>query len=212
MPIKYAAIYLEGNRVAEQPAGGYPALAETCQRLADKEIKINKYNRTKLTDDAQGVDVNYLATGRSVLIVCVSSTDTAVRTSFDMLGRVEAKCRGDRQDWPNPSQTLKHEMEYANDPRNDIAKKVQGEIAEIQDIMMENMDKMLDRHDKLEGMVAKSDALANEGETFFKRGRELRRKMCCQQAKMTFMLVAVVLVIILIIVLIVCKPNFSSCS
>eukprot|EP01064_Diplonema_japonicum_P021633 TRINITY_DN3119_c1_g1_i1.p1 TRINITY_DN3119_c1_g1~~TRINITY_DN3119_c1_g1_i1.p1 ORF type:complete len:220 (+),score=40.55 TRINITY_DN3119_c1_g1_i1:23-661(+) len=212
MPIKYSAIFLEGNRVAEHPAGGYAALAETCQRLADKEARINKYNRTKLTDDSQGVDVNYLATGRDVLIVCVSTTDMPVRTSFDMLGRVEVKCRGDRQDWPSPSETLKRESEYANDPRNDIAKKVQGEIAEIQDIMMENMDKMLDRHDKLENMVQKSDALANEGQTFFKRGRELRRKMCCQQAKMTIMVVVVVMVVILVAVLVICKPNFSSCS
>ena len=31
-----------------------------------------QYNRAKLTDDTQGVDVNYLATGRGTLVACVS--------------------------------------------------------------------------------------------------------------------------------------------
>ena len=117
-----------------------------------------------------------------------------MRQSFDMLTRVEQKFRGASQDWPNAKETLKKDMEYANDPRNDAAKAVQGQISEIQDIMMENMDKMLDRQDKLEGMVQKSETLAHEGSQFKKRGRDLKRRMCCQEAKMTAMIVAVVLV------------------
>ncbi|KAJ9470257.1 hypothetical protein DIPPA_20000 [Diplonema papillatum] len=211
MPIKYAAVFFGSQRVAEYPST-FPSHSELCQKLANKEARINKYNRSKLTDDAHGVDVSYLATGRDVLVCCVSTQDVAMRISFDMLARIEQKTRGDRQDWPSPKETLKKEMEFSNDPRNDAAKLVQNQISEIQDIMMDNVDKMLDRQDKIENMVQKTDALANEGQTFFKRGRDIRRKMCCQQAKMTIMVAVIVLVVIFIIILFACNPNFSRCS
>ena len=111
-----------------------------------------------------------------------------------MLGKVEAKCRGASQDWGNAKETLKKEMEFANDPRNDVVTAVQGQIGEIQDIMMENMDKMLERGDKIEGMVQKSENIASEGAQFRKRGKELKTKMWCQDMKVKAMMCFVLLV------------------
>ena len=169
-------------------------------------------NRAKLTDDSQGVDINYIVNAQGLILICVTTQDLPIRVGFDFLGRVERTCKGDRQDWSFDSTTLKKEVAWSNDPSNDAARKVQGQIDEVKDIMLENVDKVLERHDKLETMVQKSDQMANEAQTFFKHGRSLRRKMCCQEAKLNMMMIGAVVIVALIIVLVVCKPNFSSCS
>eukprot|EP01060_Flectonema_neradi_P007579 TRINITY_DN15319_c0_g1_i1.p1 TRINITY_DN15319_c0_g1~~TRINITY_DN15319_c0_g1_i1.p1 ORF type:complete len:213 (+),score=27.54 TRINITY_DN15319_c0_g1_i1:47-685(+) len=212
MPIKYAAVFQGATRVAEHPVAQFPALSDICQKLATKESSKGKTNRAKLTDDSQGVDINYTVNSQGLILICVTTQDLPIRVGFDFLARVEKNCKGDRRDWTFDKDTLRKEVAWSNDPQNDIARKVQGQIDEVKDIMLENVDKVLERHDKLETMVQKSDQMANEAQTFFKRGRDIRRKLCCQEVKLNMMMVGAVVIVIIVIVLIVCKPNFSSCS
>ncbi|KAJ3429625.1 vamp (vesicle associated membrane protein) [Anaeramoeba flamelloides] len=79
--------------------------------------------------------------------------------------------------------------------------KVQKEVDEVKNIMGENIDKVIDRGEKLENLEERSTQL-NENSYQFKKGAtKLKRNMCMQNLKLTLIIAMIVIIIILIIVL-----------
>ncbi|EFJ37930.1 hypothetical protein SELMODRAFT_164037 [Selaginella moellendorffii] len=102
---------------------------------------------------------------------------------------------------------LKEHMQYCvthPDEMNKIAK-IKAQVSEVKGIMMDNIEKVLDRGEKIELLVDKTDNLRFQADNFRRQGRDLRRKMWLQNMKVKLIVLGIVIVLILIIWLSICK-------
>ncbi|GAB2294157.1 hypothetical protein Dimus_028377 [Dionaea muscipula] len=101
---------------------------------------------------------------------------------------------------------LKEHMQYCVDHPEEMNKlaKVQAQISEVKGVMMENIEKVLDRGDKVDLLVDKTDNLHNQAQDFRQHGTRMRRKMWLQNMKLKLIVLGIVIALILIIVLSAC--------
>ncbi|KAB2600465.1 vesicle-associated membrane protein 726 [Pyrus ussuriensis x Pyrus communis] len=102
---------------------------------------------------------------------------------------------------------LKDHMKYCVDHPEEINKlaKVKAQVTEVKGVMMENIEKVLDRGEKIELLVDKTDNLRSQAQDFRTQGTKMKRKMWLQNMKMKLIVVAILVVIALIIYLSICR-------
>ncbi|GMH02528.1 hypothetical protein Nepgr_004367 [Nepenthes gracilis] len=101
---------------------------------------------------------------------------------------------------------LKEQMQYCVDHPEEVNKlaKVKAQVSEVKGVMMENIEKVLDRGEKIELLVDKTDTLHSQAQDFRTKGTQMRRKMWLQNMKIKLIVLGIILALILIIVLSVC--------
>lgn len=101
---------------------------------------------------------------------------------------------------------LKEQMQYCVDHPEEVSKlaKVKAQVSEVKGVMMENIDKVIDRGEKIEVLVDKTENLRSQAQDFRQQGTQLRRKMWYQNMKIKLIVLAIIIALILIIVLSVC--------
>nr|VDC64491.1 unnamed protein product [Brassica rapa] len=101
---------------------------------------------------------------------------------------------------------LKEHMQYCMDHPDEISKlaKVKAQVSEVKGVMMENIEKVLDRGEKIELLVDKTENLRSQAQDFRTTGTQMRRKMWLQNMKIKLIVLAIIVALILIIVLSVC--------
>lgn len=106
------------------------------------------------------------------------------------------------------SGVLQQRMRYfANDPNADTISRVRGGVAEVKNIMVENIEKVLERGERIELLVDKTDHLQSQSFAFKRDARQLKQKMWWSKIRWWAALAAVVLVIIYIVLAIFCGPK-----
>eukprot|EP00878_Enallax_costatus_P029701 GHUV01032243.1.p4 GENE.GHUV01032243.1~~GHUV01032243.1.p4 ORF type:complete len:101 (+),score=28.54 GHUV01032243.1:854-1156(+) len=90
---------------------------------------------------------------------------------------------------------------FSNDPSADVVNRVRGEITQVKDIMIENIEKVLDRGEKLDLLVDKTELLQGEAFAFRREAKRARRVMWWKNVRMWFIMGGVVAAIIFIIVM-----------
>ncbi|KAH8492641.1 hypothetical protein H0E87_022017 [Populus deltoides] len=83
--------------------------------------------------------------------------------------------------------------------------KVKAQVSEVKGVMMENIEKVLDRGEKIELLVDKTENLHSQAQDFRSQGTQIRRKMWLQNMKVKLIVLGILIALILIIVLSVCK-------
>jgi hypothetical protein len=73
-------------------------------------------------------------------------------------------------------------------------------LNEVTQIMINNVDNILERGEKLDSLVEKSDNLTKEAKTFRDNSKSLRSKFCIKNLKFSLIIVAIVIVLVLIII------------
>ncbi|CAK8531194.1 unnamed protein product [Lathyrus sativus] len=98
---------------------------------------------------------------------------------------------------------LKEHMQYCVDHPDEISKlaKVKAQVSEVKGVMMENIEKVLDRGEKIELLVDKTDNLHHQAQDFRSSGTSIRRKMWLQNMKVKLIVLGILIALILIIVL-----------
>ncbi|KAH0467191.1 hypothetical protein IEQ34_004429 [Dendrobium chrysotoxum] len=101
---------------------------------------------------------------------------------------------------------LKEHMQYCADHPEEISKfaKVKAQVSEVKGVMMENIEKVLDRGEKIELLVDKTENLRSQAQDFRQQGTKMRRKMWIQNMKVKLIVLSIIIALILIIVLSVC--------
>ncbi|EYU19818.1 hypothetical protein ABFS83_06G085100 [Erythranthe nasuta] len=99
---------------------------------------------------------------------------------------------------------LKEHMQYCMNHPEEMNKlsKLKAQITEVKGIMMDNIEKVLDRGEKIELLVDKTENLQFQADSFQRQGRQLRRQMWMQNLRMKLMVGGAILVLIFIIWLI----------
>ncbi|XP_018083478.1 vesicle-associated membrane protein 3 [Xenopus laevis] len=93
---------------------------------------------------------------------------------------------------PGPSAT--------GDPGNRRLQQTQAQVNEVVDIMRVNVDKVLERDQKLTDLDDRADALQAGASQFETSAAKLKRKYWWKNCKMWAILIAVVVIIIIIII------------
>ena len=97
-------------------------------------------------------------------------------------------------------------MQYCLTHPEEISKlsKLKAQITEVKGIMMDNIEKVLDRGEKIELLVDKTENLQFQADSFQRQGRQLRRKMWLQNLQMKLMVGGGILILIIVLWVIAC--------
>ncbi|XP_073118254.1 vesicle-associated membrane protein 727 [Elaeis guineensis] len=101
---------------------------------------------------------------------------------------------------------LKEHMQYCINHPEEMGKlsKLKAQITEVKGIMMDNIEKVLDRGEKIELLVDKTESLQFQADSFQRQGRQLRRKMWLQNLQFKLIIAAALIAVILITWLMAC--------
>ncbi|XP_004491228.1 vesicle-associated membrane protein 711-like [Cicer arietinum] len=111
------------------------------------------------------------------------------------------------------SRVLSQQMEYySNDPNADRINRLKGEMSQVRNVMIENIDKVLDRGDRLELLVDKAANMQGNTIRFRKQARRFRSTVWWKNVKLMIALIVILLVIVYAVMAFVCHgPALPSC-
>ncbi|XP_073283529.1 vesicle-associated membrane protein 711-like [Primulina huaijiensis] len=111
------------------------------------------------------------------------------------------------------SRVLGRQMDFfSNDPNADRINRLRGEMSQVRNVMIENIDKVLDRGDHLELLVDKTATMQGNTLRFRKQTRRFRRNVWWRNVWLTVALVILLLVIVYVVMGFVCHgPTLPSC-
>ncbi|WOL18800.1 vesicle-associated membrane protein [Canna indica] len=99
------------------------------------------------------------------------------------------------------SRVLHQQMEFfSSNPNADTLNRVRGEVSEIHTIMVENIEKVLDRGDRIALLVDKTSTMQDSAFHFRKQSRRLRRALWMKNAKLLAVLTFAIVVLLYIII------------
>ncbi|CAG9325437.1 unnamed protein product [Blepharisma stoltei] len=110
--------------------------------------------------------------------------------------------------------TMKERMQYFNtDPNADKLKIVKQTLDKTRDVMIENIDKVIQRGDKIELLVSKTAYMSDQAIDFRKTSARVKRHMWCKNFKLTLIIIGIIVLVIGFIVLLACGGfTFPYCS
>ena len=88
---------------------------------------------------------------------------------------------------------------------------IQGELDEARHVMVNNIESVLERGEKIELLVDKTESLNHQAFRFAKGARSLRREMWLQNLKMVLCVLFVVGLAALFISMMACGADFAKC-
>ncbi|XP_047332299.1 vesicle-associated membrane protein 724 [Impatiens glandulifera] len=101
---------------------------------------------------------------------------------------------------------MKEHMQYIIDHAEEIEKliKVKAQVSEVKSIMLENIDKTIERGENLTVLSDKAEDLRETANDFRKKGTKIRRKMWYQNVKIKLVVFGILLLLILLIWVSIC--------
>lgn len=103
------------------------------------------------------------------------------------------------------SRVLHQQMEFfSSNPSADTLSRVQGEVGEIRTIMVDNIDKILERGDRIELLVDKTATMQDSSFHFRKQSKRLRRALWTKNAKLLAMLTCLIVLLLYLIIAVAC--------
>lgn len=103
----------------------------------------------------------------------------------------------------------------ASTSRSNNLDRLQSDVSEVTHLLKENVEKVVQRGDKIDDLQTRSEELQIGATHFNRRANQVRRKMCWQNCKMTLIIAFVVFIIIAVIITIIIvelKPWDKSSS
>ncbi|RDX68069.1 Vesicle-associated membrane protein 724 [Mucuna pruriens] len=189
--------------------GNFPAIAAQCLQ------KIPSSNN-KFTYNCDHHTFNFLVEdGYAYCVVAKESVSKQISIAF--LERVKADFKqrygGGKADTAVAKSlnkefgpVMKEHMKYIIDHAEEIEKliKVKAQVSEVKSIMLENIDKAIDRGENLTILADKTETLHSQAQDFRKKGTQIRRKMWYQNMKIKLVVLGILFLLILVIWLSVC--------
>lgn len=102
---------------------------------------------------------------------------------------------------------LEEHMLYVTSNPEEVQRlsRIKSQVAEVKGIMMENIEKVLDRNEKIDLLVDKSTGLQSDAHNFQRQGQKIRRRLWFQHFRLKLFVLLLVVVIAMVIYLSVCK-------
>ncbi|XP_071736345.1 putative vesicle-associated membrane protein 726 [Rutidosis leptorrhynchoides] len=219
MPSQGSLIYsfvARGNVILAE----YTEFTGNFQSVAAQCLQKLPTNNNRFTYNCDGHTFNYLIEqGYTYCVVAVESAGRELPIAFlervkdefyNKYGTGKGKTATSKSLNKEFGSKMKDQMRYCVSHPEEISKiaKVKAQVSEVKGVMMENIEKVLDRGEKIELLVDKTDNLRNQAQDFKKQGTKMKRKMWIQNMKVKLIVFGIIVALILIIVLSIC-PGFK---
>ncbi|KAH7546323.1 hypothetical protein FEM48_Zijuj01G0188100 [Ziziphus jujuba var. spinosa] len=111
------------------------------------------------------------------------------------------------------SRILSQQMDhYSNDPNADRLNRLKGEMTQIRSVMIDNIEKVLERGDRLSLLVEKTSTMQGNAVRFKRQSRRLKNTLWWKNVKLTASLIFILLVVIYVVLALACHgPLLASC-
>ncbi|XP_010519953.1 PREDICTED: vesicle-associated membrane protein 713-like [Tarenaya hassleriana] len=111
------------------------------------------------------------------------------------------------------SRVLGQQMEYySNDPNADRIIRMKGEMSQVRNVMIENIDKVLDRGEHLELLVDKTVNMRGNTFSFRKQARRFNNRVWWRNIQLLIVLILTLSVLVYVVAAFVCRgPALPSC-
>eukprot|EP01035_Chromulina_nebulosa_P068381 gene68381-93712_t len=100
-------------------------------------------------------------------------------------------------------------MDFYNSSSSDSLSAVTSRLDDVKNVMIENIDTLMQRGEKLELLVEKTDMLQAEAFKFEKSSRELKRTMYWRRLKLYLLASLILALIIWLISSLICGFDYS---
>jgi len=150
---------------------------------------------TKKSYSAKGYTFNYV-TEKQACFLCVADETFARRMCFTFLERVKQEYS---QKGKVPKSFLEHEMQYFSNPDADKLANLQGQVGELKGIMIENIDRILERGEKMEEIDRQTADMVVSSQAFHTSSRKLKCELIRKNIKLTLILCGICIAILVII-------------
>ncbi|KAF2838663.1 synaptobrevin-domain-containing protein [Patellaria atrata CBS 101060] len=233
-PLLYSCIAYNSTILTEHTAS---ASSQTSSLASIILPKLSHSEPQKLTYTHQGHYVHYIASAPSeypsspsaggLTYLVIARSELGRRIPFGFLVEIKKQflaayepSKTDFGDLPPYgaaafNSTLKRlmvELGTTEEGKNDALKNVQNEIAGVREIMTENIERVLERGERIDLLVDKTDRLGGSARDFRVRSRGLRRRMWWKNVKLMALLVVVVIFLIYLFVGFGCGlPGWGRC-
>jgi vesicle-associated membrane protein 7 len=141
------------------------------------------------------------------IYLCVTEEGFSRVTAFNFLEAIRKSCGGMKGNPQGMFTQLKKDAEFYSDPKNDKITKIKNEINQVQDVMIENIERILERGDKIDNLIVKTEVLEKQSGQFKSNATTLKNKMLWKKILMYIIIAAVVALVIFLIVLFACSEN-----
>ncbi|KAJ1453214.1 synaptobrevin-domain-containing protein [Pelagophyceae sp. CCMP2097] len=108
--------------------------------------------------------------------------------------------------------TIQKQLEFYNGPQADQFAQVHKKLDDVKHVMVQNIEMVLERGEKLELLVDKSEQLQLDSFRFQKSSKKLRQAMFWKKVKIYLLVTGVVLLLLYIFLAIICGPTFEKCG
>lgn len=108
---------------------------------------------------------------------------------------------------------IKRQMDFCHEHPEEVSKmaNVQKKVDEVKGIMMQNVEQVLVRGERLDVLVDRTDDLRDQAQRFQRQGTQLRKRMWWANTRMKVIVVGLVLLLILVIFLLACFTGGRNC-
>jgi vesicle-associated membrane protein 7 len=104
-------------------------------------------------------------------------------------------------------------IEYNKKKEDDKFAVIDKNIADVKNIMIQNIDKLLENQEKIEILVSKTDELAVNAKVFSKTSSSVKRYFLCKNIKLTLIVALILVAIIFFVVVLSCGGfEFNKCK
>lgn len=110
------------------------------------------------------------------------------------------------------SPVLQQKMEQYNTPSSDQFAQIHHKLDDVKNVMVQNIEMVLERGEKLELLVDKTDQLNATAFTFEKSSRKLKEAMFWKKVKIYMLAISLLAFIVFVITWVACGADFSKCS
>jgi len=99
------------------------------------------------------------------------------------------------------SRVLHHQMEFfSSNPSANTLNRLRGEVSEIHTVMVDNIEKILDRGDRISLLVDKTSTMQDSAFHFRKQSKRLRRALWMKNAKLLAVLTVAIVVLLYLLI------------
>ena len=227
MPLMYALVSRQANVLAEHTPDGVTGNFSTIARVLLKKIQpasTDASNNVRRSFEHDQYAFHTLQQHHPDLIFLVMADKAFPRpAAFTFLDSVQQRFDGQYGQRAETaiayayqadfSRVLKSQMDRVNDDQSsgNTMTQIRSGIADVKDQMVENIDKVIMRGEKIELLVDKSEELETRAIKFERSSRGLRRDMCKKNLKWGVILFAVLALIVLGIIMGFCGADFHKC-
>ena len=221
MEVIYVAISRGVNVLAEYTDPQHSGNYETVTRLLLRRIGDGSSKLAQLRYDSH---IFHYSIVDGITFLCMTDESARSRLPFAFLSDVAETFQG-AYGPEAPHQAIAFEMNeafapvlkqkcefYLTNREADVISSVKSKIDETREVMVENIDRILERGEKIELLVDKTENMQQQAFKFERSATRLKRAVCCKRCKIYLFLLFVGLLIAYFGAAMACGPTLATCG